>query len=40
MIVFLTLEASKPSGTHYRLAIGCLVPPNLASMVAVLTRLF
>lgn len=40
MLVFLTLEASQPNGTYYRLAIGCLVPPKLVSMVAVLVRLF
>ena len=40
MLVFLYLEASQPCGTTYRLGIGCLVPPKLASMVAVLVRLF
>jgi hypothetical protein len=40
MIVFLSLEASQPNGTNYRLAIGCLVHPNVASMIAVLIRLF
>jgi len=40
MLVFLYLEASKLCGTNYRLGIGCLVPPKLASMVAVLVRLF
>jgi hypothetical protein len=40
MIVFLSLEASQPNGANYRLVLGCLVPPRLASMVAVLIRLF
>ena len=40
MGVFLFLEASQPSGTIYRLGIGCFVPPNLASMVVMLIRLF
>ena len=40
MLVFLTLEASQPSGATYRLALGCLLPPGLLSMVAVLSRLF
>lgn len=39
MIVFVSLEASQPSGTSYRLAFGCLVHPKWASMVAVLSRL-
>jgi hypothetical protein len=39
-MVFLILEASQPSGATYRLAIGCLVPPKLASMVAAIGRLF
>lgn len=40
MLVFLTLEASQPNGANYRLAVGCLVPPQLVSLVAVLMRLF
>ena len=40
MGVFLILEASQPNGTSYRLGIGCIVPPALASMVAVFLRLF
>ena len=39
MLVFLTLEATQPSGTSYRLAIGCLVHPKVASIVAVIMRL-
>jgi hypothetical protein len=40
MGVFLILEASQPCGTSYRLGVGCLLHPNLASMVAVILRLF
>jgi len=40
MLVFLTLEASQPCGTTYRLGLGCFLHPNLASIVAVLSRLF
>lgn len=40
MVVFLSLEASQPNGTRYRVAVGCLVPPQLVSLVAVLLRLF
>jgi hypothetical protein len=40
MGVFLILEASQPNGTTYRLGLGCLVHPKLASIVAVLVRLF
>jgi hypothetical protein len=40
MIVFLYLEASRPNGETYRLGLGCLVPPKLASMVVLLIRLF
>jgi hypothetical protein len=40
MVVFLILEASQPDGARYRLGLGCLVHPTLASMVAVLVRLF
>ncbi len=40
MLVFFSLEASKPSGANYRVAIGCLVHPKLASALAVLSRLF
>lgn len=39
MLVFLSLEASQPNGTTYRLAIGCIVHPKVASIVAVLIRL-
>ncbi len=40
MFVFLYLEASQPCGTVYRLGVGCLVPPKLASMMVMLVRLF
>lgn len=40
MGIFLILEASQPCGRVYRLGFGCLVHPRLASMIAVLTRLF
>ena len=40
MKVLLFLEASQPNGTTYRLGIGCLVHPNLASIVVMLFRLF
>ena len=40
MGVFLILEASQPCGTTYRVGLGCLVHPKLASVVAVIVRLF
>jgi hypothetical protein len=40
MGVFLLLEASQPCGTTYRLGLGCYLHPKLASMLAVLARLF
>ena len=40
MFVFLTIEASQPCGTTYRLGLGCYVHLKLVSMVAVLLRLF
>jgi hypothetical protein len=40
MLVFLYLEASQPNGVSYRLGLGCLVPPKLASMMVMLLRLF
>jgi hypothetical protein len=40
MGVFLILEASRPSGASYRLGLGCFLHPKLASMVAVIARLF
>jgi hypothetical protein len=40
MGVFLFLEASQPCGTTYRLGMGCALHPKLASMIAVLSRLF
>ncbi|MBB4398771.1 hypothetical protein GGD62_007918 [Bradyrhizobium sp. ERR14] len=38
MTVLLTLEASRPGGTSYRLGFGCSLP--VAWIVAVLSRLF
>jgi hypothetical protein len=40
MSVFLLLEASQPNGSTYRLGIGCSLHPRLASMIALLARLF
>ena len=40
MLVFVCLEASQPSGVNYRVAVGCLVHPRLASLVLSLMRLF
>ena len=40
MGVFLILEASQPNGTRYRLGLGWIFHPKLASMVAVIVRLF
>jgi hypothetical protein len=40
MGLFLIFEARKPSGTTYRVGLGCLVHPKLASMLIVLVRLF
>jgi hypothetical protein len=40
MSVFFTLEASQPCGKTYRLGLGCNLPLNLASILALLTRLF
>lgn len=40
MGIFFYLEASQSSGAIYRLGLGCSVHPNLASMIAALSRLF
>lgn len=40
MGVFLIFEASQPDGTSYRLGFGWMFHPKLASMVAVIVRLF
>ncbi len=40
MLVSLTLEASQPGGTTYRIGIGCLVDPKLVTTLIVLMRLF
>jgi hypothetical protein len=39
MALFLFLEARQPCGTTYRVGIGCLVHPKLASMLTVLILL-
>ena len=39
MFVFLSLEASQPSGTTCRLVLGCFVYPRVASMTVLLMRL-
>ena len=39
-MVFICLEANQPSGATYRVAVGCLVHPSLASLVSMLLRLF
>jgi hypothetical protein len=40
MGVFLILKASRPNGALYRLGLGWIFHPKLASMVAVIARLF
>ena len=40
MGVFLILEASRPNGALYRLGLGWIFYPKLASMVAAIVRLF
>jgi hypothetical protein len=40
MGAFLILEASQPSGATYRVGLGWFFYPKLASMVAVIVRLF
>jgi hypothetical protein len=40
MGVFLIFEARQPCGTSYRLGLGCFLHPKLASMIAVIVRLF
>jgi hypothetical protein len=40
MTVFLSIETSQPNGAIYRLAMGCNLRLSLASIVAVLARLF
>jgi hypothetical protein len=40
MAVFLFLEASRSEGSCYRLGLGCLVHPKVASMVVLFLRLF
>jgi hypothetical protein len=39
MGIFLVLEASEPCGKRYRLGLGCILHPTLASMLAVIARL-
>jgi hypothetical protein len=40
VIAFLTLEASQSNGRTYRLAIGWAIHPQVASMMALIVRLF
>jgi hypothetical protein len=40
MGMFLIFEASQPCGRVYRLGVGCFMPPNVASTIAALMRLF
>jgi hypothetical protein len=40
MGIFLALEVSEPCGRNYRLGLGCFVPPQLATMIVLLMRLF
>jgi len=40
MGLFLIFEASQPCGTTYRLGLGCLLHPKLASLVVAFKRLF
>jgi hypothetical protein len=40
MFVFISLEASQPTGKTYRLVLGCLVQFKLASTIALHNRLF
>ena len=40
MIAFLALEASQSNGRTYRLAIGWVIHPRVASMIALVGRLF
>jgi hypothetical protein len=40
MLVFLYLEASQSNGSRYRLGLGWLLHPKLASMMVLLVRLF
>jgi hypothetical protein len=40
MGLFLIFEASQPNGTTYRLGLGWIFHPKLASMVILIVRLF
>lgn len=40
MLAFLCLEASQPGRKCYRLALGVFIPPEVASVVILLSRLF
>lgn len=40
MLVRFRLEATQPNGARYRVDLGCLVCPSIASMIAMITRLF
>jgi hypothetical protein len=39
MQMYLNLEACQADGTSYRLGIGCVLHPAIASMMALLARL-
>lgn len=40
MKMMLLLETSQPDGTVYRVGLGCVLPLQLLSMIAMLSRLF
>jgi len=40
MVAFFYLEASQPCGRCYRLALGCVFYPQVASVIVLLSRLF
>ena len=40
MMAFLVLEASQPGRSCYRLSLGVMIPPGMASVVLLLLRLF
>jgi hypothetical protein len=39
-MAFLVLEAKRSDGSHYRLALGLVIPIPLASLIVALLRLF
>jgi len=38
-MAFLVLEATRPNGSHYRLSLGWIIPPGVASVMLLLARL-